>query len=92
MEAEKARIEVENQLRRKHPHMLLWLRTKIEIISILLSQNRIEDVTDSVSVTKLECMAIRDQLFIRKLEEIDFMVLVKGGLVDAAIQKSNEIT
>ena len=40
--------------------MLLWLKTKVEIISILLSQNRIEDVTDSISVAKLECMAIRD--------------------------------
>lgn len=58
---------------------MLWLKTKIEIISILLSQSRIEDVTDSISVTKLECMAIKDQLYIRKLDEIDFMVLVKGG-------------
>ena len=58
---------------------MLWLKTKIEIISILLNQSRIEDVTDSISVTKLECMAIKDQLFIRKLDEIDFMVLVKGG-------------
>lgn len=89
--AEKARIEVENQLRRQHPHMLLWLMTKVEIISILLQQNRIEDVTDAISVTKLECMAIKDQLFIRKLEEIDFMVLVKGGKIAEAVQKSNEI-
>ena len=35
--------------------MLLWLKTKTEIIQILLSQNRIEDVTDTIAVTKLEC-------------------------------------
>jgi len=40
--------------------MLLWLMTKVEILSILLTQNRIEDVTDAISVTKLECMAIKD--------------------------------
>ena len=40
--------------------MLLWLKVKVEILSILLSQSRIEDVTDALSVTKLECMAIRD--------------------------------
>ena len=83
--AEKARIEVESQPRRQHPHMLLWLMTKVEIVSILLQQNRIEDVTDAISVTKLECMAIKDQLFLRKLEEIDFMVLVKGGKVAEAL-------
>ena len=71
--------------------MLLWLKIKVEILSILLSQSRIEDVTDALSVTKLECMAIKDQLFIRKLEEIDFMVLVNSGKVQEAIQKSNEI-
>ena len=40
--------------------MLLWLKTKIEIISMLYSQNRIEDVSDTIAVTKLECMAIKD--------------------------------
>ena len=71
--------------------MVLWLKTKVEILSILLSQSRIEDVTDALSVTKLECMSIKDQLYIRKLEEIDFMVLVKCGKVQEAIHKSNEI-
>lgn len=70
---------------------MLWLKTKIEIISILLSQSRIEDVTDSISVTKLECMAIKDQLYIRKLDEIDFMVLVKGGQLSQAMNKASEI-
>lgn len=90
-EAELARLAVEAQTKRKHPHMLLWLKTKIEIISILLSQNRIEDVTDSISVAKLECMSIRDQLFIRRLDEIDFMVLVQGGSVQEALAKSSAI-
>ena len=71
--------------------MLLWLRTKTEIIQILLAQNRIEDVTDTISVTKLECMSIKDQLFIRKLEEVDFTVLVKGGKLSEAMQKASEI-
>jgi len=70
---------------------MLWLKTKIEIISILLNQSRIEDVTDSISVTKLECMAIRDQLFIRKLDEIDFMVMVKSGQLSEAMHKASEI-
>lgn len=91
IKAEQAKLEVEAQTRRKHPHMLLWLKLKIEVISLLLSQNRIEDVTDSISVAKLECMAIRDQFFIRKLNEIDFMALVKGGQVSAAMEKANEI-
>ena len=90
-EAEKARLEVESQLRRKHPHIMLWLKTKIQIIQILLSQNRIEDVIDSIAVTKLESLAIRDQLYLRQLEEIDFMVLVKSGKIQEAMQKANEI-
>ena len=81
MEAERAalRILAESEARRKHPHMLLWLKTKVEIISILFAQSRMEDVSDTIAVTKLECMAIRDQLFIRKLDEIDYMLAVKNG-------------
>jgi hypothetical protein len=71
--------------------MLLWLKTKLEVISILLAQSRIEDVSDCVAVTKLECMAIRDQLFIRRLEEIDFMLKVKNGKIEAALAKGAEI-
>ena len=40
--------------------MLLWLKTKIEIISILFSQRRFEDCSDSIAIAKLECMAIKD--------------------------------
>ena len=50
-----------------------------------------EDVSDTIAVTKLECMAIRDQLFIRKLDEIDFMLAVKNGQIQAALVKAQEI-
>jgi len=70
---------------------LLWLKTKVEIVQILLAQNRIEDVTDSISVAKLECLALKDSLYVRKLDEVDFMVLVKGGQLQDAMQKANEI-
>lgn len=46
---------------------------------------------DSISVAKLECMAIRDQLFSRQLEEIDFNALVKGGKLSEAMSKASEI-
>ena len=36
-------------------------------------------------------MAIRDQLFIRRLEEIDFMLKVKNGQIDLALAKGTEI-
>ena len=36
-------------------------------------------------------MAIRDQLFNRQLDEIDFNVLVKGGKLSEAMQKASEI-
>ena len=42
-------------------------------------------------MTKLESQSIRDQLYIRQLEEIDFMVLVKGGKITEAMQKANTI-
>ena len=56
--------------------MLLWLKTKIEIISILFTQKRFEDCADTISVTKLEAMGIQDTYFLRRLNEIDFMILV----------------
>jgi hypothetical protein len=40
--------------------MLLWLKTKIELIAILLTQNRMEDVVDSLQIAKMECLAIQD--------------------------------
>lgn len=36
-EAEEAKHIVDAQLKRTHPHIMLWLKTKIEIISILLT-------------------------------------------------------
>jgi hypothetical protein len=54
------RLAVEADPRRKHPHMLLWLKTKLEIITLLFNQKRIEDCEDSITVCKLECMNIKD--------------------------------
>jgi hypothetical protein len=65
--------------KRRHPHILLWLRIKMELIRILQSQNRTEDVTDSTSVVKLECLAVKDSYYIRRLQQVEFMMLVKSG-------------
>ena len=36
-EADEARLVAEAMARRQHPHMLLWMKTKLEIIDILLA-------------------------------------------------------
>jgi glutamate-1-semialdehyde aminotransferase len=59
-EREKLRAELEADPRRKHPHMLLWLKTKIEIIDILYEQKRFEDCDDTIEVTRQECRVIKD--------------------------------
>ena len=82
---------VQAQNRRKHPSIFLWLKTKIEIITILLWQNRTEDVSDSVAVARMESLSINDKLYARKLDEIDFMVSVKEGKIDAALFKADQI-
>lgn len=60
MERDHMKAVIENNPRRQHPHMLLWLKTKIEIITLLFNQKRIEDCEDSITVCKLECMNIKD--------------------------------
>lgn len=52
--------------------MVLWLKTKINIISILLAQKRYEDCADAIAVTRLEASSVKDQLYTRKLQEIEF--------------------
>jgi hypothetical protein len=52
--------------------MVLWLKTKINIINILLAQKRYEDCSDAIAVTRLEAQSVKDQLYIRKLQEIEF--------------------
>ena len=54
--------------------MGLWLSTKIAIIGILLSQRRYEDCADAVAITRLEAQSVRDQLFVRKLKEMEFSI------------------
>jgi hypothetical protein len=89
--AEKERLRVEAFIKRRHPHMYLWLKTKVEIISILFMQRRLEDCADCIAVTKLEAMSIRDQFFIRKLDEIDFMIQVYCGQTQSALNKGREL-
>lgn len=71
--------------------MLLWLKTKIELITILLTQNRIEDVVDSLQIAKMECLTIKDLIFTRQLNQIEFMVLVQNGEIKQALNKGYEI-
>ena len=52
--------------------MVLWLKTKISIIRILLAQKRYEDCADAIAVTRLEAQAVSDLLYARKLQEIEF--------------------
>lgn len=54
------RLKVEAMSKRRHPNMMLWLKTKIEIISILFSQRRFEDCADCIAVAKLESLSIKD--------------------------------
>ena len=86
-----AKEKIDLEAKRRHPLILLWFKTKLEIIQLLFSQNRMEDVADCISVTREECMSIRDQLFIRRLDEVEFMLLVKSGKIEAALQKAQEI-
>lgn len=53
-EADKLRVAVNELDRRSHPNMVLWLKTKINIINILLAQKRYEDCADAIAVTRLE--------------------------------------
>ena len=60
LEADKLREVVEAQEKRNHPHMDLWLGTKLTIINILLKQRRYEDCSDAIAVTRLEARSIKD--------------------------------
>jgi hypothetical protein len=67
-ERERLRIKTETMAKRRHPHIFLWLRIKMEVIRILQAQGRSEDVSDCMSVMKLECHAVKDTYFIRRLQ------------------------
>lgn len=77
--------------RRSHPNMLLWLKTKINIINILLAQKRYEDCADAIAVTRLEAQSVRDQLYARKLQEIEFQIHVQSGDLREALNVAKEI-
>lgn len=58
---------------------------------MLFSQRRFEDCSDTIAVTKLECLSIRDNFFIRHLDEVDFMMQVYDGQTQAALNKGREL-
>jgi len=58
---------------------MLWLKIKTQIVQILFSQRRFEDCSDAIAVTKLECLSIKDNFFIRNLDIVDFMMQVYDG-------------
>ena len=78
-EAGSLRAAVEAQEKRTHPHMGLWLSTKVAIIGVLLSQKRYEDCADAIAITRLEAQTVKDQLYVRKLKEIEFLMHVQSG-------------
>jgi hypothetical protein len=66
--------------------MGLWLSTKIAIIGALLSEKRYEDCADAIAITRLEAQSVKDQLYSRKLKEMEFYMFVQSGdLREAAI-------
>ena len=74
-----------------HPHMGLWLSAKVAIIGILLSQRRYEDCADAIAITRLEAQSVKDQLFSRKLKEMEFLIQVQSGDLQEALLLAREI-
>lgn len=58
---------------------------------MLFSQRRFEDCSDTIAVTKLETMSIKDNFFIRQLDEVDFMMQVYHGQTQSALNKGREL-
>lgn len=50
-----------------------------------------EDVVDSLQIAKMECLAIKDLVFTRHLNQIEFMVLFQNGEIRQALNKGYEI-
>ena len=90
-ENERLRVLEEAKEKRQHPHIGLWLQTKLTVISILLAQKRYEDCEDAIAVTRLEAQSVKDQLFVRKLKEIEFLILVQAGDLQQALVMAKEI-
>lgn len=91
IERERLRVQTEMQAKRRHPHMLLWLKLKMELIRILMAQNRIEDVADCISIMKIESLTVKDTYFTRRVNQIEFMLLVQSGEIQKALNKGYEI-
>jgi len=82
---------VESAEKREHPHIYLWLKTKLEIIAILFYQKRFEDCADAIAVTRLECQVLNDLFFARQLMEVEFMVEVYRGEIETALKTAEKI-
>ena len=90
-EAARLKAGVEALEKRQHPHLGLWLSTKLCIINILLAQKRYEDCTDAIAVTRLEAQSAKDQLFVRKLKEVEFKIFVQSGDLREAMLIAKDI-
>lgn len=71
--------------------MHLWLKIKLEIVSILYHQRRFEDCSDAIAITKLEAHSINDLIFTRQLMEIEFMMDVYRGELESALRIAEKI-
>ena len=71
--------------------MYLWLKIKVEIITILFNQRRFEDCSDAVAVTRLECKSIGDQVFTRHLMELECMAELYRGEIDQALKSAEKV-
>jgi hypothetical protein len=59
--------------------MGLWLSAKIAIIGALVSEKRYEDCADAIAITRLEAQSVKDQLYTRRLKEMEFLMFVQSG-------------
>jgi len=90
-EEEREKMKIERAEKRDHPHIYLWLKTKIQILRILFYQKRFEDCDDCLFVLRKECKEVNDQLFLRQIMEVSFMMTVYKGDVVGAIKEGKAI-
>lgn len=86
---EKQRVEAADK--REHPHAYLWLKCKIEVITILMHQRRFDDCQDCIAITRLECSALNDLYFSRQLLEVEFAMEVLRGDHDSALRTAEKV-
>lgn len=87
----KEKMKVEGADRRDHPNMYLWLKIKVEVITILFHQRRFDDCSDAIVIARMECQAINDLFFLRQLMEIEFYMEIYRGEIDIALKSADKI-